>query len=477
MKKSIIVNLVFYSFLIIGIFFVGMMFYFTSYLENFAISQKSRILMNNVEDIQDSTYYAFTHRNDMMDIMYQNTIDIVSSTTESSVTVFDNNGIILAQSGKNEKENVFDAVTERVTGPVLNGQNLVSVNIFKDQHGNKILTVGAPLKNGSEIFGGVMFNQLIPEIKSFYGFAANRMFFALILAMILAVFLFGFLSIKITSPIHKMNIAVKEFTKGNFKKRVAYSSANELGELAHNINEMAYSLENLENLRKGFISDVSHELRTPLTTISGFVGGMIDGTIPEENHKEYLDVVLSESKRLSRLITSLLQVTRMENGEFKMEKTNFDINELLCQTLIKFEMMITEKNIDISLDIDDGKLMVSADRDSIIQVLVNLINNAVKFTPAHGRISIDIFRKKDKAYVSIENSGHGIEPGDLKNIWDRFYKADKSRGAERSGTGLGLYIVKRIINMHGEEITVTSEVDKNTVFCFTLSCVDTEKEL
>lgn len=477
MKKSIIVNLVFYSFLTIGILFVGMIFYFTSYLESFAIVQKSKVLMNNIEDIQDSTYYAFTHRNDMMDIMYQNIIDTVSSSTESSVTVFDNNGIILAQSGKNENADEFDSVTERVTKPVLKGENLVSVNIFKDQYGNKILTVGAPLKNGNEIFGGVMFNQLIPEVKSVYGFVTNRMFFAVIIAMILSVCLFGFLSIKITSPIGKMNIAVKEFTKGNFKKRVEYSSDNELGELAHNINEMAYSLENLENLRKGFVSDVSHELRTPLTTISGFVEGIIDGTIPEENHREYLDVVLSESKRLSRLITSLLQVTRMENGEFKMERTNFDINELMRQTLIKFEMMITAKDLDVSLNIDDGKLMVNADRDSITQVLVNLINNAVKFTPAGGRIGIDITPKKDKVHISIENTGHGIEPGDLKNIWDRFYKADKSRGAERSGTGLGLYIVKRIINMHGEEITVNSRVDEITVFTFTLPGLGQEKEL
>ena len=195
----------------------------------------------------------------------------------------------------------------------------------------------------------------------------------------------------------------------------------------------------------------------------------MDGTIPEESRDEYLEVVLSESKRLSRLITNLLQVSRMESGEAKLERKDFDINDLVCVSLLKFEMMITPKNIDVSLNIDEGKLMVNADKDNISQVLINLINNAVKFTPKNGTISIDIKQTRDKAIVSITNSGHGIEPEKLNYIWDRFYKADTSRGEDRTGMGLGLYIVKRIIGMHGENIKVESVVDEYTKFSFTLA--------
>ncbi len=468
MRKSIIGNLVFYSFLTIGAMIIAISVYFTSHIETFAVNQKSKILLNNVTGIQQTTYFAYTNQSETMDVMLQSIIDSIAATTQSSVTVFDNNGVILTQSGVKSDPNSFQTVTDRVSSPVLRGEKITSINIYKDQYGEKILTVGAPLTHEGEIFGGVMFNQRVPEVKSVYAFVVNRTFVMLILAMILSVMLFGFLSFKITSPIRKISAAVKEFAKGNFKKRVEYDSDNEFGKLARNINDMASSLDSLESLRKRFISDVSHELRTPLTTISGFTEGILDGTIPEENRAEYLEVVLSESKRLSRLITNLLQVTKMDNGETKLEITKFDINELVRINLLKFEMMITPKNIDVSLNMDEEKIIVKADKDAITQVLTNLINNAVKFTPEGGEISINITRRKDKVIVEVENSGHGIEKEDILYIWDRFYKADKSRSDERNGMGLGLYIVKNLINMHGESITVSSEPDKKTVFTFTL---------
>ena len=289
------------------------------------------------------------------------------------------------------------------------------------------------------------------------------------MAMIFSAVLFYFISKKITTPIKKISAAVKEFSKGNFEKRVQYSSDNELGELAENINHMATSIENLEKLRRGFISDVSHELRTPMTTISGFIEGILDGTIPEQSRDEYLKIVLSESKRLSRLVTNLLQISRMESGENIVKKIVFDINELVRLSLLKFEMMITSKNIEVDLTLDDEKLYVYADKDSITQVLINLINNAVKFTPDGGKISLDIKVLNEKAVISIINTGHGIESEKLEYIWDRFYKTDTSRSADRGGAGLGLYIVKRILTFHGEDISVQSVLDDFTRFTFTLS--------
>ena len=471
MRKSIIGTLVLWSSALIAVIFISVIMYFTSYVEQFAINQKSQILLKNVAYVETLSHYYLTNQNNENDARFKEAINFVAGTTETAVDVFDNNGMVIISSGNTNPSDKFNMIPKKVSRAVLRGNNFISINIYRDQYGDNYLTVGAPLFEDGEIFGGVMFNQRIPEIKSVYGFVANRIVYILILVMLISIIMFGFLSIKVTSPVRRISAAVKEFAKGNFKKRVDYSSKNELGELARNINDMASSLDNLENSRKGFISDVTHELRTPLTTISGFVGGIIDGTIPEESRNEYLEVVLSESKRLSRLITNLVQVTKIENGEIKPQRTNFDINELVRQTLIKFEMMVTPRNIEVSLSIPEGIVLVNADKDNISQVLINLINNAVKFTPDGGRLSIDVSVKKDKVHVSVENSGPGIDENELKYIWDRFYKGDKSRGEDRTGMGLGLYIVKRIIDLHGENITAKSEKDKNTVFEFTLPAV------
>jgi len=469
LRKSIFGNLVLTSFAVVGIVALAVMIYFVAFIENFAIDQKSKSLVENVDELEQATYFALTNQSDITDVMFQNLIDTLSSNTQSSVTVFDANGFIIATSGRNIDSGKFEKVSPKITLPVLSGNHVKSARIYQDQNGDKILTVGVPLTNNGEIFGGAMFNQLVPEIKSIYEYVSNRLLIMIIVAMALAAMFFYMLSCRITGPINKISVAVTEFTKGNFKKRVEYQSDDELGELADNINNMASTLENLENLRNSFISDVSHELRTPLTTISGFVEGMLDGTIPDESREEYLGVVLSESKRLSRLITNLLQVTRMENGQTKLQRTDFDINELVRLTLLKFEMMITPKDIDVSLSISEGRVLVNADKDSISQVLINLINNAVKFTPQGGWIAIDIDEKKDKVLITVNNSGHGIEEDQITHIWDRFYKTDKSRSQERTGVGLGLYIVKRILNMHNEKITVESKVDEYTKFTFTLS--------
>ena len=250
-----------------------------------------------------------------------------------------------------------------------------------------------------------------------------------------------------------------------------YSEEDELGSLAANINDMATSLDNLEKMRSGFVSDVSHELRTPMTTISGFVEGILDGTIEEDDREKYLSIVLSESKRLSKLVTDLLALTKSENGQAELNITDFDICDLLCQTLVKFEIQIEEKNIEIEMDIPEEKCFVSADKNAITQVLINLMNNAVKFVPENGKVSVRIWTHQSRVYVEIKNTGDGIEKEKIPYIWDRFYKTDSSRGVDRSGFGLGLYIVKSIISNHGEKIWVDSEVGEYTSFAFSLKSV------
>ncbi|MBQ4527114.1 MAG: HAMP domain-containing histidine kinase [Clostridia bacterium] len=309
-----------------------------------------------------------------------------------------------------------------------------------------------------------------PSIMShFVGILSEVMLMELIALAFTALFLFLF-SKNITTPLKKINNAVGEFTKGNFDKRVEYSSHNELGELADNINMMASSIQNLEKMRIGFVSDVSHELRTPMTTISGFVEGMLDGTIPDKDKQKYLGIVLTETKRLSRLVNDLLDVSRFDEGKQVLKKTDFDVCELAKIVILKFEREINAKKLDIVFESDNDETFVNADKDNITRVLINLIHNAVKFSNKNGYIKIRIYESNEKCNVEIENSGSGISEEKLDFIWERFYKTDDSRSSDKSGVGLGLYIVKRIIDAHNEKIKVISIPDNYTRFTFTLDC-------
>lgn len=454
--------------IVIGVF-ISVTLIFSRYIEMTAIKEKTEVLENNVDKISSLAYTVLANQNEITKFMFQNTVDNISYNTQSSIVIFLTNGNIITTSGGSFGKYGHQKADEEIVNSILKGENLISTDMFEDENGDNLLTVCSPLTYNGKIFGGVVFNQRIPEIKRVYHEMFERSVIFIFAAMIFASVLFYFISKKITTPIEKISAAVNEFSKGNLETRVMYSSDNELGELAENINRMASSLQNLEKLRNGFISDVSHELRTPMTTITGFVEGILDGTIPEDSRDEYLQVVLSESKRLSRLVTNLLQISRMESGENEVNKIIFDINELIRLSLLKFEMMITTKNLEIDLNLSDEKLYVFSDKDSITQVLINLINNAVKFTPDGGKIAFNARAVNGKAFVSIVNTGHGIEPEKLEYIWDRFYKADSSRSADRSGVGLGLYIVKRILDLNGEDIQVQSVIDDFTRFTFTVS--------
>ena len=266
-----------------------------------------------------------------------------------------------------------------------------------------------------------------------------------------------------------MKLASKNLTNGDFRARVkVYNKNDEIGELAETFNDMADSIEKSENMRRSFISDVSHELRTPMTTITGFVQGILDNTIPPDKREIYLNVVLDESKRLSKLISDLLDVSKLESDEVSLELSTFNINELIRLSIISFENKFNEKNLTVNAMFESEIEEVVAEKDSIKRVVTNLLDNAIKFSYHKGIIDISTKRKGNKVYISIKNEGEGISKDDKKTIFERFYKVDKSRSQNKTGVGLGLYIVKRIINKHGEKIWIESEEGKFAEFIFTL---------
>ena len=292
--------------------------------------------------------------------------------------------------------------------------------------------------------------------------------------LILSVVIMTYLVRRQSNPLRDMAKAAKAFGHGNYKTRVTTSGRNpqEVEELALAFNNMASSLEKSEYQRKEFVANISHELKTPMTSISGYVDGILDGTIPPEKSRQYLELVSQETKRLNRLVRSMLDISRLqEDGTLSEErKSRFDLSELTGQVLISFEQQINGKNIQVEVNMPEHPVFTRADQDAINQVIYNLVDNGVKFCREGGILEITIREGNEKVYLTVSNEGEEIPAGELPLVFERFHKADKSRSQNRDSWGLGLYIVKTILDSHGENISVTS-VDGKTEFTFTLPLV------
>lgn len=287
-------------------------------------------------------------------------------------------------------------------------------------------------------------------------------------AVVIAFVLVYIFSLRLSNPLKQIKNAAGRIANGEFEKRLSIKSKDEIGELAKTFNQMALALQNIEEMRRGFIANVSHELRTPMTSIRGFIEGILDGTIPSENHRHYLSIVRDETNRLNRLVNDLLDLAKMESGEMELNVTDFNINELVRQCVIKLETLLIEKGLTVDADFEEDSILVTADRDAIERVLYNLIHNAIKFTPEGGNIKLTTRKQKGVVNVTVKDNGIGIDVDQIDMIWDRFYKTDKSRSRDKTGTGLGLAIVRNIINEHGQKIWINSKVGEGTAFCFTL---------
>ena len=326
-------------------------------------------------------------------------------------------------------------------------------------------SVGMPIKSADNHAYGYVFSstsaQSLREILS----AIYRMYFLSasipLILMFVAVYT---MSYRFTKPLKLMSEAAKSMARGDFSKRIPIYSDDEIGELSVSFNDMTNSLERLEKMRRSFVANVSHELRTPMTTIAGFIDGIADGTISEEKSGYYLNIVSSEVKRLSRIVESMLNLSRLEAGEVNLNPSLFSVSDTLVNVVISREQHITEKNITIKGLDELEQVNIYADFDLIYQVIYNLVDNAVKFTNQSGTISFKLSEKGGMAQFEIKNTGYGILKENLNSIFERFYKIDKSRSANKNSTGLGLYIVKTIIKIHHGKIVAESVENEYTLF-------------
>ncbi len=361
----------------------------------------------------------------------------------------------------------------------MHSKNSVSANILAEIHNNDYYKLG----NLGGVYSTEQYTvatRITGDYNSVYGyvFASTsteslrnllKSLFKIYLVSAIVPIILMFLSVftisyNQTKPLKFMSEAAKSMARGDFSKRVPVLSDDEIGELSIAFNNMTDSLSKMETMRRSFIGDVSHELRTPMTTIAGFIDGIIDGTIPKEKQTDYLKTVSEEVKRLSRIVESMLNISRLESGSVKLNKSRFDLSAALINVVVSRESSIEKYNLQI-----DGldalqKTEIYADFDLIYQVLYNLVDNAVKFTDENGKISFAIYNNKNFVELAVKNTGEGIEKEQLGLIFDRFYKIDKSRSTNKNSSGLGLFIVKTIVNLHGGKISVESTPGEHTIF-------------
>ena len=399
-------------------------------------------------------------------------LDTVSDAIGEDMFVFitDENGIVLL--GANTPENMGVRLPEAIVVKLANGDEYNEYTSMDSFFPSSHLVSAETVKNTDGEMVGIVF--VCSENERFQNLVSKTIkaiIVSVLWVMLAALVVVYFLSERIISPMKQMSNAAKEFSQGNFDARVPISGHDEVAELASAFNNMASTLEKNEELRKTFLANVSHDLRTPMTAISGFVEGMLNGAIPPEKQEHYLQIISTEVKRLSRLVSSLLDISRLQAGDRKIIKADFDICEMARQIIISLEQKLDSKKLDVIFECDRDNMSVFADRDAIYQVLYNICDNAQKFSYEKGKYIVKIIEKDEKVFVSVHNEGQGIVKEDLPFVFDRFYKSDKSRGLDKTGVGLGLYIVKTIIDSHGEEIWVNSVYGEYCEFVFTLSAV------
>ena len=403
-------------------------------------------------------------------------ISAISRSTGNHIFITDANGLVMSCSDQTPMcKHYGTLLPEDVFTGIKDGQEL-EISTLGGMYTNPryIVTHEITRESDGELMGYVFVTNAPDNILSNWStfVLIATVIAVLVLCMSLAVSLVY--SKRMARPLDEIAAASRKFARGDFSVRVKQQEdpTDEMGALIDSFNKMADSLQNAENRRSEFIANVSHELRTPMTTIAGFADGILDGTIPKDQETKYLTSIRDETRRLSRLVRDMLDASQTRaRAADPSKRTVFDLTELVLQTLLSFEARATQKNLDVDPQLPENHIMVIADKDAITRVIYNLLDNAVKFATPGSCLTLRLYRDAQKAYVSIKDIGETIPPDDLPFIFDRFHKSDRSRSLDKDGVGLGLYLVKSIINSHDEDIAVKSE-DGATEFVFTLKLAD-----
>ncbi len=465
---SMMAGLILLSFLLLGSSFMTLSY-------RYSVQEKQESMESNAEYIANFTSAMLGQGRDVQDSLFQAYVANIARISDSLVLLAETSGeVVYASDGSRIYNYTNTYLPQTAVKQVLDTGIYSGLTTLGGMYGENRYVVGKPIVvevNGEVGTAGMVF--IATDATSFtqlWRALSNIFFFTAVVVLCIAFVVSSITSARQSKPLKEMAQAVHKFGHGEFDVRVTgyEKRKDEIGELADSFNNMADSLAKSEARRSEFVANVSHELKTPMTTIAGFADGILDGTIPPEKERDYLQVISTETRRLSRLVRRMLDLSRLQSAETVTAQEQFDVSEVLIRVLVSLEGKINARGLDVDTGLPDGPVMVWGDPDGITQVCYNLLDNAVKFAVDGSAIGISITSGGGKARVFIRNQGEDIPQEELTMLFDRFHKTDRSRSEDRDGVGLGLYIVKTILDNHREDITVTNR-NGVTEFAFTLT--------
>ncbi|MFI3174502.1 MAG: HAMP domain-containing sensor histidine kinase [Bacillota bacterium] len=400
-------------------------------------------------------------------------MQFVEKYVSARIAVVNNDGIVVLTSPSMDNVKIGNLFAyPSIRQGVLDGSVIVGEALPSDRGFNeKTMVVGYPLEVGD--MSGIFMCYSMTEMEA-YLYTIYEAVVGVSLIVAVASFILSYLLSRILyKPLIAMNESAKVIANGNYSQRIQVRRGDEFGQLASSFNNLAQSIQDNDKTRRDFIANVSHDLRSPLTSIQGFLTAMLDGTIPPSKQEKYLNIVLDEANRLTRITDSIVDLRFAQSNMISSDMIPFDVNDMMRSVIALMEPQLNGKKIGIKAIYAEKITMVYGDKDKISRVFQNLLNNAIKFSEQNQTIEVETtIVKHEKVMVSITDYGVGIDKEEQKYIFDRFYKADATRGEVRDGSGLGLAIAREFLYAHGEEISVKSQPGVGSTFTFSLKLFD-----
>ncbi len=456
------------------LFLLGASFFSLSY--NYARQQKSEEIQAKAQ-VMSQLSVSYLESGRFMDVEelqnepgFQQLATFAATVSDVDFMICDVGGHVLLSTDA-DLDGMVVTMPEEMTREILEDGSSFRRDNVGGLYQNKRFVVGVPAANPQtqETVGVVFAVSPTASLDAMWQGFIGLFFMTAFVVLMVSFMASSITAMRQVQPIREMARATRQYAEGDFDVRMRdYGRNDEVGELAASFNNMAENLQQTERQRREFIANISHELKTPMTTIAGYTDGILDGTIPPENERQYLQIIAGESRRLSRLVRRMLDVSQLQALDPLKGGNHFDVCESMRRVLISMEKKINDRKLDVDADIPEEPILVRGDKDMITQVIYNLLENATKFATPGSTLYLGVVTLDGKARVTVRNLGETIPAEELPLLFERFHKSDKSRSEDKDGVGLGLYIVKTILEQHKEKINVTSE-DGVTAFSFSLA--------
>lgn len=446
--------------------FIGLASYTSYATQKVLLDTKQKNLKNESALLVEQTIYSYIHGTTSLEGL-QERLNEFENTLQTNVWYCAKNGNLIKVSQPDRFGKLPYNLVDMDSKIDLE-KGFTKVGNFYGIFDGIVISVGIPIFKQGRLMGFMVLHTTADEINEVQDDILSITYIPFLIMILVVMIVLIYFFNTVLRPIAKISQTAREYAKGNFELKTGVKRNDEIGELSDSLEYMGGELSKLDEYRKNFIANISHDFRSPLTSIKGYLEAMLDGTIPADKYDRYLKIVLDESNRLTKLTTGLIELNSFDTYGPVLKRRKFDILDVIRSTQNTVEGSCDEKKIVLCLNCSVKNTIVYADKMKIEQVVYNLIDNAIKFSPKGGRITVTVYDKNGKVFISVKDEGPGIEKKNQNKVWERFYKEDSSRGKDKRGTGLGLSITKEIIRAHGENINLISTEGAGSEFVFSL---------